>query len=185
MPLLAGGVVLSLKKELKYSFALGIAEEFLEKTRDLYRRAEIAGSLRRKEHVIHDIDFAVIPSLDDFTSWTSKLRERIAQIGGSTITLGDTICDLQFKSVQVNLFICSSEDTWGVVLLWATGPKGHTIGLTIKARAKGLTYNFKGIWTRGEKPILIATPTELDAARILGWKYKPPEQRGKSAKGLF
>jgi DNA polymerase/3'-5' exonuclease PolX len=54
--------------------------------------------------------------------------------------------------------------------------------MTIKARDKGLLINSTGIWTRGEPPRLIATRTEDDVARILGWKFKPPEDRGKAQK---
>jgi hypothetical protein len=28
----------------------------------------------------------------------------------------------------------------------------------------------------------VPAPTELDVARILSWKYKPPETRGKDTK---
>lgn len=66
--------------------------------------------------------------------------------------------------------------------LRATGPKGHTIEMTIKARDKGLVINSKGLWTREEPQRLIRTKTEADVGRILGWKLKPPEARGKGSK---
>ena len=66
--------------------------------------------------------------------------------------------------------------------MWATGPKGHTIGMTIKARDRGLVINSKGLWTRDEPPRLIRTPTEEEVGRLLGWKFKPPEDRGKGGK---
>ena len=172
------------KKNIEYAQALEIAKEFLEKTRDLYGKAEIAGSLRRKEIVVHDIDFAVMPSIADVPLWKEKLEERTKQIGAIMNSFGETICDLTFKDSQVNLFLCKDEDTWGVVLMWATGPKGHTIGLTIKAQNKGLTYSMKGIFTRENPPKLVPARTEEDIARILDWKFKPPEARGKSGGGF-
>ncbi|MBI4257445.1 MAG: hypothetical protein HY619_00675 [Thaumarchaeota archaeon] len=66
--------------------------------------------------------------------------------------------------------------------MWATGPKGHTIGMTLKARERGLIINSKGLWSREEPPRLIRTRTEKDVGRILGWKFKPPEARGKASK---
>ena len=48
------------------NFAMEIANDFLEKTRDLYKKEEIAGSLRRKEKVVHDVDFAVIPGIENY-----------------------------------------------------------------------------------------------------------------------
>lgn len=170
---------MSLKKDLEPVFALEVANDFLEKTRDLYKKAEIAGSLRRKEPVVHDIDIAVIPSIKDFPAWKEKVSERVEKIGGSVMTFGDTISDFLYRGVQINLFICPGEESWGVTLMWATGPKGHTIGLTIKAQKKNLLYNSQGIWSREDPPKLVPARTEMDVARILDWKYKPPELRGK------
>jgi DNA polymerase beta thumb len=170
---------LSQKKELGLEEARTIAEDFLKKTRDLYKRSEIAGSIRRKSLVVHDIDFAVIPSDEDFSSWKEKVKHRVEAIGGKVITFGETISDLSYKGVQVNLFLCPGDEAWGITLMWATGPKGHTIGMNIKAKNKGLLVNSKGIFTREESPKLIPTPTEQDVGRVLDWQYKPPEARGK------
>jgi len=154
----------------------------LRKTKDLYKKAELAGSLRRHESVVHDVDFAVIPKGKDYAKWKDKVEKRVAEIGGRKIVFGEAISDFLYKGVQVNLFICPSEDSWGVTLMWATGPKGHTIGMTIKARNKGLLINSQGIWTREEPPKLVPARTEEEVGRILGWKYKPPETRGKDVK---
>ncbi len=173
---------MSMKRDLDPRYAGEIAEDFLEKTRDLYKRCELAGSLRRREPVVHDIDFAVIPSGDDFGLWRERVKERIASIGGSVISFGEVISNFQYRDVQVNLFLCLNEAAWGVTLMWATGPKGHTIGMTIKARNKGLLINSTGIWTREEPPQLVGARTEEEVGTILGWKYKPPEARGKGSK---
>lgn len=173
---------MSFKKNIDYSKGMEIALDFLGGTRDLYSRAEIAGSLRRKEAVIHDIDFAVIPNDENFTAWKSNLSKRATEIGGSVVTTGEYICNLRYRDVQLNLFVCLNEEYWGVLYMWATGPKGHTIGMNIKAEKKGLQMSPKGIHTRDESSRLIPTPTEEDVGRILDWKYKPPELRGKDAK---
>ena len=173
---------MSLKKDLDPAFALDLGNDFLGKTRDLYSKVEVAGSLRRKEKIVHDVDFAVIPTLDNFSAWKAKVSERVEEIGGQVKVFGETISDFLYRGVQVNLFICPGEDSWGVTLMWATGPKGHTIGMTIKAQKKNLLYNSQGIWTREEPPKLIPARTEADIARILDWRYKPPETRGKGNK---
>ncbi len=173
---------MSQKKDLEPKFALDVALDFQEKTKDLYSRSEIAGSLRRKEPVVHDIDFAVIPSDEGFESWKEKVKKRVVEIGGRVLSFGDTISDFLYRGVQVNLFICPGEASWGITLMWATGPKGHTIGMNIKARNKGLLANSRGIYTRDDPPRLIPTPTEEEVGRVLGWKYKPPEARGKESK---
>jgi len=171
-----------MKRDLDPKFARKVADDFLKKTKDLYARVELAGSLRRNEPVVHDVDFAVIPKGDDFAKWKEEVTERVKKIGGRVISFGEVIADFLYKGVQVNLFLCPAPDSWAVTLMWATGPKGHTIGMTIKARDKGLLINSRGIWTRDEPPKLVPARTEHDIARVLGWKYKPPETRGKDTK---
>jgi DNA polymerase/3'-5' exonuclease PolX len=172
----------SLKKDLDPELARKIAADFLKKTSDLYARVELAGSLRRKAPVVHDIDFAVIPRGDDFGAWRDEVKERVEKIGGTVIAFGEQISDFYYRGAQVNLFLCPGPGSWGVTLMWATGPKGHTIGMTIKARNKGLLINSRGIWTRDEPPRLVPARTEHDVGKILDWKYKPPETRGKDTK---
>ena len=173
---------LSFKKDLRLDDARGIAADFLSRTKDLYKRYLLARSVRRKEPIVHDIDFAVIPKGRAFGPWKAKVVKRMTEIGGRVTSFGETISNFVYRGVQVNLFICLNGDAWGVTQMWATGPKGHTIGMTIKARDRGLIINSKGLWTRDEPPKLIKTSTEKDVGRLLGWKYKPPEERGMGEK---
>jgi DNA polymerase/3'-5' exonuclease PolX len=175
---------MSLKKELSNAAALEIAQDFMERTRDLCQRIEIAGSIRRKEPVVHDIDFAVIPCTDDISTWKRLVTKRVESFGGKVVSFGDTICDFFYRGTQINFFVCPGESSWGVTLMWATGPKGHTIGMNIKASKKGLLSNSKGIWTRDDPPRLIEAKTEEQVGKILDWKYKPPEARGKQVRDL-
>lgn len=173
---------MSYKRDIKLEDAEEIALDFLAKTKDLYRKYLLAGSIRRKEPIVHDIDFAVIPKGKKFGVWKDDVTRRVQEIGGGVTTFGETISNFLYRGVQVNLFLCLNEDAWGVTQMWATGPKGHTIGMTIKARDKGLIINSKGLWTREEPPKLIKTESEEEVGRLLGWKYKPPEARGKASK---
>jgi len=173
---------LSYKREIKLDDAREIALDFLSRTRDMYRKCLLAGSIRRNEPVVHDIDFAVIPRGKNFGIWKERVTNRVAEIGGRVTSFGETISNFIYRGVQVNLFLCLNEDAWGVTQMWATGPKGHTIGMTIKARDRGLIINSRGLWTRDEPPRLVRTATEKDVGRLLGWRYKPPEERGKGEK---
>jgi DNA polymerase/3'-5' exonuclease PolX len=175
---------MSFKKDLELAKAEEVALDFLAKTKDLYRRSLLAGSIRRKQPIVHDIDFAVIPKGKSFSAWKGRVTDRVVEIGGQVATFGEVISSFRYRGVQINLFICPNPDAWGVTQMWATGPKGHTIGMTIKARNKGLTLNSQGLWTRDSPPRLIRTDTEQEVGRLLDWKYKPPEARGKgSGKG--
>jgi DNA polymerase/3'-5' exonuclease PolX len=173
---------LSYKKDIGLETAEDIAHDFLAKTRDLYRKHLLAGSIRRREPIVHDIDFAVIPKGKEFGPWKDQVTRRVQDIGGHVLTFGETISNFRYGGVQVNLFLCLNEDAWGVTQMWATGPKGHTIGMTIKARDKGLIVNSKGLWTREEPPRLIRARTEREVGKLLDWDYKPPEARGKGGK---
>jgi len=169
---------LSFKKDIRLDDARDIAQDFMSKTNDLYKGYLLAGSVRRKKPIVHDIDIAVIPREKAFGLWKDEVIKRVVEIGGRVTSFGDTISNFVYRGVQINLFICLNEDAWGVTQMWATGPKGHTIGMTIKARDRGLIINSKGLWTRDEPPKLVKTKTEKDVGRLLGWKYKPPEERG-------
>jgi DNA polymerase/3'-5' exonuclease PolX len=174
---------LSFKRDIRLEDAEEIALDFQSKTKDLYRKYLLAGSIRRKEPIVHDIDFAVIPKAKSFGAWKDRVNRRVAEIGGKVISFGETISNFRYRGAQINLFLCLNDDAWGVTQMWATGPKGHTIGMTIKARDMGLVINSRGLWTRDESPKLIRARTEEEVGRLLGWKYKPPEARGKETKG--
>ena len=171
-----------MKKDLDLEFARKVALDFQRKTAGLYAKCELAGSVRRRAPVVHDIDFAVIPKGDDVGKWREAVKKRVTKIGGAVVTFGDVISNFSYKGVQINLFICPGPDSWGVTLMWATGPTGHTIGMTIKAKKKGLLINSRGIWTLDEPPRLVPARTEHDVGKLLDWKYKPPETRGKDTK---
>ena len=173
---------MTFKKDIRLDDAREIAADFLFKTKGLYTTYLLAGSVRRKEPIVHDIDIAVIPKGKAFGQWKDRVVKRVTEIGGRVTSFGETISNFIYMGVQINLFICLNADAWGVTQMWATGPKGHTIGMTIKARDRGLIINSKGLWTRDEPPKLIKTKTEKDVGRLLGWKYKPPEDRGMGEK---
>lgn len=173
---------MSFKKDSPLKVAETIAADFQAKTEDLYRKCMLAGSIRRREPVVHDIDFAVIPKGIRFEVWKAKVSRRVSEIGGQVVTFGETISNFRYKGTQVNLFLCLDDDAWGVTQMWATGPKGHTIGMTIKARARGLTINSRGLWTKDDPPRLVKARTEAEVGELLGWKFKPPEARGKADK---
>ncbi len=173
---------MSFKKDMRLDDAKAVALDFLGKTKDLYRKSLLAGSIRRRAQTVHDIDFAVVPKWKDFAKWRDTITRRVEEIGGRVVTFGDVIANIRYRGVQVNLFLCLDEGAWGVTQMWATGPKGHTIGMTIKARDRGLVINSKGLWTRDERPRLIEARTEEEVGKLLGWKYKPPEARGKAAR---
>jgi len=99
------------------------------------------------------------------------------------IRFGGEYATLLFRGVQINVLFTTPE-TWGASLMWSTGPKGHTIGMNIKADQMGLKFKRTGIRNRSDDS-LIPSPTEQDIAKLLHWDYKPPELRGLGQKERF
>lgn len=164
------------KKDIPIVEAEKIANDFIGLTRDFYERVEIGGSIRRKVPIVHDIDLCVIAKKP-----VTEYPEVVEKVGGKMVRFGGEYATIIFKGVQVNVLF-STPETWGAGLMWSTGPKGHTIGMNIKADNLGFRFNRTGIYRRDDGT-LIPTPTEEDIARLLHWDYKPPERRGLGEKG--
>jgi DNA polymerase (family X) len=161
----------SKKTEISLADGERIAQEFIDLTRDFYARIEIGGSIRRKRPIVHDIDLCAIAKKP-----VSEYGEIVSRAGGKIIRFGGEYATILFHGVQINVLFVS-EETWGAGLMWSTGPKGHTIGMNIKADNLGLKFNRAGIRRRSDDS-LIPTPTEQDIAQLIHWDYKPPEMRG-------
>ena len=162
-----------MKKDIPLGEGEEIANEFIRLTRDFYDRIEIGGSIRRKSPVVHDIDLCAIA-----VGELSQFSECVKQAGGRMIRFGGEYATIDFRGVQINILF-TTDEYWGAGLMWSTGPKGHTIGMNIKADKLGLKFKRTGIRRRSDDS-LIPTPTEEDTAKLLQWDYKPPEKRGLS-----
>jgi DNA polymerase (family X) len=152
-----------------------IAKEFIGLTKDFYERIEIGGSIRRKVPIVHDIDLCAIAKKP-----VSEYTDLVKKIGGNMARFGGEYATIDFHGVQINVLF-TTEESWGAGIMWSTGPKGHTIGMNIKADKLGLKFNRTGIYRRSDGS-LVPTPTEEDIARLLHWEYKPPEKRGLEEK---
>lgn len=164
-----------MKKDLTLSEGEKIAKEFIELTKDFYGRIEIGGSIRRKSVIVHDIDLCAIARRDisEYSDWVKRAGGKIVRFGGEYATI-------DFRGVQINVLF-ATEEYWGAGLMWSTGPRGHTIGMNIKADNLGLKFKRTGIRKRSDDTV-IPTPTEEDVAKLLHWEYKLPEKRGLSEK---
>jgi DNA polymerase/3'-5' exonuclease PolX len=168
---------LSLKKEIPLTEGERLANDFIALTRDFYQRIEIGGSIRRKAPIVHDIDLCAIAKRP-----VSEFDDEVKKVGGKVVRFGGEYATILFHGVQINVLFATKE-AWGASLMWSTGPKGHTIGMNIKAENLGLKFNRTGIYRRSDDT-LMPTPTEKDVAELLHWEYKPPETRGTGEKGL-
>jgi DNA polymerase (family 10) len=137
-----------------------IAEDWLDENSKYFQRVAIVGSIRRREKDISDLDILAIPK--EGVVWsTSSLPKR--QFG-------------KYKGLRLNLWFTPIR-SWGAAMIWWTGPKGHNIGLCMKAINKGYKFNQYGIHKRDTMKWL-GGRTEEEVARLLGWNWKPPQNRG-------
>jgi len=151
-----------------------IGEEILETIRELCTRMEVAGSVRRRRPVVHDIDIVLIPQLFAFPDRViMKLGERWPDL--KVLRRGPKIVSLVLREgVSVDLY-ASETRYFGTHLLRWTGSTEHNIKLCSRARALGLKLAVsRGVERDGQ---VIASRTEEDIFEALKMDYVPPEER--------
>lgn len=142
------------------------------------KKAEIAGSLRRKLETIGDLDFLVgasdpEPIMDWFTS--QKFVEKV-------LSKGKTKSSIRLRGgIQADLRIVP-EKQFGYALAYFTGSKEHNIKMRERALKRGWSLSEYGLSSlKPKKPEPFddrKTPvTEADLFKIMGLDAIPPEIR--------
>lgn len=151
-----------------YKEALAIAKEFASKF--VQQHHEFAGSIRRKELTIGDIDIVTSTPLNLITS-------RIEQnIYAKKVNGGEKKMDVDYKGMRFNIYFALPY-YWGSMMFFLTGPAGYTIAYRRRAKEKGWKLDQYGLHNkRGE---VIASRTEEQIYKAFGKPYKNPELRGK------
>ncbi len=154
---------------------LPIAERLLAELRSLpeVKRAEVAGSIRRRQETIGDLDILVT---------TSKPEKAMAVFTGSpevaeVLEHGPTKTTVRLKNGMNADVRVVPEDAYGAALQYFTGDKEHNVLVRRLAIAKGLKLNEYGLW-RGAKRLASRTEEEVYAA--MGLACPPPEIRTAS-----
>lgn len=154
-----------------YREAMEIAIDFIDKF--LVGKNEIAGSLRRKEDLIGDVDIVTNDPLSHLLSRfkTRKLKYKVEEVAG-----GDAKLDIDYRGMRFNIFY-AEPSYWGSMMFYLTGPGGYGIAYRRRAKERGWKLNQYGLFNENGK--LIASKTETDIYHALGKEYKSPELRGK------
>jgi len=160
--------------------ALMEAEKYIEymKKRGAIKRIEYAGSLRRREETIGDIDLLATVNGDgdvasEIMNHFVKYRDVL-----KVIARGDTKSAVLLESgMQVDLRVVE-DDVFGAALCYFTGSKAHNISLREMAKKKGLKVSEYGVFKLSKgKEALIAGKTEEDVFNAVGLSYIEPELR--------
>lgn len=175
---------------------LGIAEAeaaalpLLEQLQGLpqIKRADIAGSLRRRKETVGDVDFVCCTKKPGQGAAITEAFVKfagVARILGQGETKASVLTD---SGLQVDCRVVP-EENYGAALLYFTGSKDHNVKVRGLALDKGLTLNEWGLYTlkdfekakkeTGHPPELkpLASKTEEDIYAALGLPYFPPEVR--------
>ncbi|MFH1416225.1 MAG: DNA polymerase/3'-5' exonuclease PolX [Elusimicrobiota bacterium] len=154
-------------------YAEETAREVLVKLKKIpgVKKAEPAGSLRRRSETIGDIDILFVSDKDpvDVTSeFIKDLPEEdiIAHGDKKTSFIWEDTCQVDLRHIE--------EDAWGAALQYFTGSKSHNIVLRKHAIKLGLKLNEYGVF-KGKKNI--SSKTEKEVYETLGMSYIEPELR--------
>lgn len=134
------------------------------------KHAVVAGSIRRKEKTIGDIDMIVTTSKPDevmktFTSFP-EVKDVLEHGPTKTIVLLRNDMHADIRVVP--------DEAFGAALIYFTGDKEYNIEIRKLAMEKGYKLNEYGLF-KGKK--LIAAETEREVFEKLGIPYLSPEKR--------
>jgi DNA polymerase (family X) len=134
------------------------------------KTAEVAGSYRRRQETVGDIDLLVTaphgaPVVKRLTDYDEVRR---------VVAAGDTRATIVLRSgLQVDLRVVPPR-SYGAALHYFTGSKAHTIAIRRRGQKRRLKINEYGVF-RGKRRV--AGETEADVYRTVGLPYIPPELR--------
>ena len=158
--------------------ALPVAEQLVREVAALpgVEKVEVAGSVRRREETIGDIDLlASSTDADDVIAGFVALPavERVVAAGGTkaSVELHD--------GLQVDLRVVTPEQ-YGAAIQYFTGNKDHNVRLRERAKAEGLKVNEYGVFRvdgEGNEIERVAGSTESEVYGALGLAVPDPEMR--------
>lgn len=154
---------------------LPIAERLLADIRRLPEvgRAEVAGSVRRRQETIGDLDILVTTSKPEVVMAVFTGFPEVAEV----LEHGPTKTAVRLKNgMQADIRVVTDAG-FGAALQYFTGDKEHNVLVRRLAIAKGLKLNEYGLW-RGKKRL--ASRTEESVYASLGLNWMPPEIRTAS-----
>ena len=164
------------QERMNLGTATKVAEDFLAavKTVPEVKHMSVAGSLRRGQETVGDIDILI----------TSPVPRKVMEIftGLPQVTSvnvqGDTKSSILTKdNVQVDLRVVEDEQ-FGAALLYFTGSKDFGVKLRQIAMRKKMKVSEYGVFSVvGKKERVLASKTEQACFKALGLPYIPPELR--------
>ena len=184
--------------DYEYAKAYVVAEQLAQRLERSCEKLQIAGSLRRRVTVVHDIEIVVVPKVEelpDLLGDTHALRSRLDD------TLDELIEERVLRSfpgakngprmkqfavqplgIKVDLFIVLPPAQWGTLLAIRTGPAYYSHWLVSRHEIGGGLPNHLRVKDGAVMTLygsnVIETPTEESFFALLGIDKVPaPEAR--------
>lgn len=157
--------------------ALQIGNDLLDQIKTIFgiKKAELAGSLRRRKETIGDIDIIVCINKK---YWKNVLMELLKLKNvGKVLASGETKISFLVKhtTTQVDIRLMSEEE-YGAALLYFTGSKEHNVKLRTWAKEKNWKLNEYGVFNAKTEKWLKGK-TEKEIYDLFGMQFIPPELR--------
>jgi DNA polymerase (family 10) len=137
------------------------------------QRVEVAGSYRRRQETVGDIDLLAIAAdaaavMAHFTAY-----ERLRKVEMAGDTRGTVILE---SGLQVDLRVLP-EESYGAALQYFTGSKAHSVKLRKRAVAMGLSISEYAVTRADDEAERVAGRTEKEVYAAVGLPWIPPELR--------
>lgn len=179
-----------------HAIARAVAEALIQDLRTGCERIEVAGSVRRGERLVKDLEIVAIPKLrrDLFGEIMPDEPTELDQVleglfRAHTVDLravdekGTTRNGPKYKALRhcrtnlgVDLFIVRRPAQWGAIFAIRTGPADYSRKLVTKAQDRGLQCR-EGHLVRIDDGAVLNTPEEGDFIRACGLPLVPPQKR--------
>ncbi len=170
-----------MKNKIPIEKARQIAEAFMDYLKLKYvKRMAIAGSVRRGEQYVGDIEIIIEIQNGYHHIFQSLIKQLIAigiiepgppNKGCINPPLGPRYYRLKYRGVKIDLFVVYPPAQWGIIYTIRTGPAEHSKYLMIRAKKLGYTIK-NGQLLKNGKPIPV--PDEYTFYKLLGYKKVPP-----------
>ncbi|HID85701.1 MAG TPA: hypothetical protein EYP54_11505 [Anaerolineales bacterium] len=175
-----------MKRRIPLAQAHALAEDFITAIYPFCERAEVAGSVRRGQAELGDIEIVAQPLTRPVMGLFGPMGETDALLDFPWHTWGRLVKNgprykqiFTPQGVALDVFIVRPPAQFGLVFLIRTGPADFSRWVvTPRRKGGGLPSHLRvrdgAIWQGNE---VIPTPTEADVFRVLGLDPIPPAER--------
>jgi DNA polymerase (family X) len=155
-------------ERLALDVARRLAEQVLLVLEPKVARANIAGSIRRMQPLVKDIDIVIQPECSP-----EELGQVLEAAGGQDVRAAPATVTLLWQGAKVEVYL-AEPGQYPMLLLWRTGSASHNVQMASRAKRLGLELRKSGVMKGGER---LAWQSESEIFAALGLAYRRPEER--------